>query len=87
MVYRGVQGIFIRGAQVKVMLDPSRILLTLVSFISSASSRQLFIPSMLFRPCIDDLKAHFVSLEMDRQLCGIYRCIRVVRHNRSVTIA
>ena len=34
-VYRRVQGIFIRGAQVKDMLDPSRIPLTLVNCIPS----------------------------------------------------
>ena len=59
-VYCGVQGIFIRGAQVKDMLDPSRIPLTLVSFIPSITYSIYAFQSS--HPCIDDLKAHSLAL-------------------------
>ena len=59
-VYRGVQGIFIRGAQVKDMLDPSRIPFTPVSFIPSITySVYAFWSS---RPCIGDPEAHSLAL-------------------------
>ena len=59
-VYHGVQVIFIRGAQVKDMLDLSKIPFTLVSFIPSITySIYTFWSSS---PCIDDLEAHSSAL-------------------------
>ena len=59
-VYRRVQGIFIRGAQVKDMLDPSRIPLTLVNCIPSIIYFVYAFWSSC--PCIDDLEAHSSAL-------------------------
>ena len=59
-VYRRVQGIFIRGAQVKDMLDPSRIPLTLVNYIPSIIYFVYAFWSSC--PCIDDLEAHSSTL-------------------------
>ena len=59
-VYHGMQGIFICGAQVKVMLDPLRIPFTPASFIPSITcSVYTFWPS---HPCTDDLEAHLSTL-------------------------
>ena len=60
-VYRGVQGIFIHGAQVKDMLDLSRIPFTPVNFISSITySVYAFWSSC---PCIDDPEVHSLALK------------------------
>ena len=54
-VFCWVQGILIRGAQVRDMMDPSEIPFTPVSFIPSIT---YFIYAFwLSRPCIDDLEA------------------------------
>ena len=54
-VFCGVQGILIRGAQVRDMMDPSEIPFTPISFIPSIT--YFIYASWLSHPCIDDLEA------------------------------
>ena len=70
-VYHRVQGIFIRGAQVKDMMDPSRIPFTPINFISSITYLVYAVRSS--RLCIDDPEAHLSTLKWTINLVELFK--------------